>query len=166
MDVLRQSANGEINADSTGTSWHYRDLREDSRPSVLLATQALTLPGMHTVSAHCLLVKTVRWFNSHQEPLPRKNCLHTEGRQAKWWGGKCSRVWQSHAPAPVDELALPPTAYLHPLRKTREGRDEREESRCTGTLRNSSSSSNRSRQNSKIHWNERLRAPCRNRTSL
>ena len=60
MDVLRQSTNRERNVASLGTSSHYRDLREGSRYSVLLAAKALTLPGMHIVSAHSFLVKRVR----------------------------------------------------------------------------------------------------------
>lgn len=152
MDVLRQLANREVNVDSIGTSSHYSDLKEDSRSSVLLAAKALTLPGIHIVSAHSLLAKTVRWFNSHQELLHRKNCLHTEGRQAKWWGGKCSRVWRNHTSAPLDELALPPTTYLHPLQKTREGRVEREEPQCTRKFRNSSSSNRRAELKDSLKW--------------
>lgn len=69
---------------------------------------------MHTVSAHCLLVKTVRWFNSHQELLPRKTVFTQKaGRLSGGEGSvpECDRV--THLPQWMSLINLQPHTHIH-----------------------------------------------------
>lgn len=110
MDVLRQSANWGIDVRSIGTSWHYRSLNGASISSIILAAKALTLLGMHAASPHSLLVKKVRWFNSHQELPCRKDHLHTQAGRLS--GGEGSATQCDGVMQPSQWLSCSPYNHI------------------------------------------------------